>query len=132
MSGNEIKEMTEAIIGMKGKRLPVQVSLILSHNLRKLESDYQEIEETRIGIAQKYAEHNEDGSPVINEKGEIRIGARKAEAAINEINELMNTEIDADLSRIKMSDIEKCDGERYDSLTFGEIAALESIIDMDA
>ena len=70
----------------------------------------------------------ENGELIVNEDGSVHIPNENVDKFNKEINELMDYETNLILEGIPMEDVEKCDLEKYDSLTLEEVYSIEKII----
>ena len=74
----------------------------------------------------KYTEKDENGETIQDEKGNVHID--DLDGVNKELAEMFDTEIDVHIDFITVEDIEKCDLDEYDSLTFDEVSMLSFMI----
>ena len=128
----EIKNSYEGLYKFKEsctkekRRFPTRVSLMINRNMNNLKSVYDDIETERINIITKYTEKDENGETIQDEKGNVHID--DLDGVNKELAEMFDTEIDVHIDYITVEDIEKCDLDEYDSLTFDEVSMLSFMI----
>lgn len=127
MKNIEIKNLYECLTRLKDKKLPIGVSFALARNVKALRDVAEDIEESRIKIIEQYANKDDSGKLIIN-NDMYDISPENINNCNNDINSLWDYEVDIHLEKISMSDIEKCDLDKYDSLTFSEFEILEPLI----
>ena len=128
MKNSDISELYNAISSLKHKKLPISVSFILSRDMKKMEDIVDELEKSRIKILEKYGDRDDEGNLIINDKDQVKIQNDKIDNYTEEMDALMSYEPYIILDTIPMVDIEKCDTDKYDSLTFEEVCSIERII----
>lgn len=120
-----IQQCYRVIESMKQKKLPVNVSFIIYRNVKKLIPIIQDIENNRKDLLQKYMKKDDNGNPVIiNNKYDLT----DLNAFDKQMNELLNTDINIDFDKISKFDIQRCDEDKFDSLTLEEIAVLQDFM----
>ena len=110
---------------MKQKKLPVNVSFIIYRNIKKLIPIIQDIENNRKDLLQKYMKKDDNGNPVITDN---KYDLTDLNAFNKQMNELLNTDINIDFDKISKFDIQRCDEDKFDSLTLEEIAVLQDFM----
>lgn len=128
MTNKQINDLYNGISNLKGKKLPIGVSFVLSRNSKLLKEINEDIESARIGIIEQYCTKGADGDPIIEENGDVHIPRENVDSFNNDMDELFNRNIDVTLEKLSMKDIEKCDLEKYDPLTLEEFEILEQLI----
>lgn len=126
MKANEIIKICNCISKIKNKKLPVKMSLILIRNSKKLEEVVTDIEDKRFEIISQYADKNQNGQ-ILSEDGQFKV-SNNITGFENDLKELFNTQINIQLDNISMQDIEKCDEDKFDSLTMEEVEVLQYIV----
>lgn len=126
MKAGDIVALVDALGSVKDKKLPIRVELILARNAKKLADIADDIEDKRQTLVEKYGERDEDGELVIEDG---RVPMIDGAAFRREYDELIETDIEVTLDRLSMEDLEKCDSDKFDSLTVEEVASLHCIID---
>ena len=124
-----------AISGLMNKKLPVKVSYAVQKNQKSVQEIVEFYAQKRQELIDTYAEKDADGNfvPGKNEndepiKGTINIPKDNMATFLKESNDLDKTDIEIDLMKISMEDLEKCDEERYDAITPEEMNALTQMI----
>lgn len=126
MKVSEIIKISNCINGIKDKKLPIKMSLILIRNSKKLEEAVKDINNKRFEIISQYADKDQNGQ-ILSENGQFKVSNNLTDFE-NDLKELFNTQINIQLDTLFMEDIQKCDNEKYDSLTMEEVDALQSIM----
>lgn len=80
------------------QKFPVKLNFFLQKNKKLLVTLAQEIEESRINIAKKYGQLNENGSFII--------GPENTESAQGELNALFNIEQNVDIMKINYNELD--------------------------
>lgn len=125
MKARGIEKVCNSLTNIRQKKLPVRMALILGRNLKKLGEALKDISEQRDGLIERYCDRDEDGNPII-ENGQIRL----ADTTFwDDEKELYDIDIPIELEKISMADIERCDEEKFDSLTVDELSAMECMIE---
>ena len=126
MKNIDLNVLHGKIQGLKEKKLPIRMALILNRNAKIINSAFEDIEEQRMNALRKYAEKDENGEIIVDESGNAKI--KNTEDLISELDELYSTELDLQFEKISEADLEKCEDEKYDSLTVEEIDILSFMI----
>ena len=108
------------------RKFPTRVSLMIARNLNNLKGAYDDIETERMNIIMKYTEKDDSGETIQDENGNVHID--DVDGVNKELIEMFDTEIDVHIDFITVEDIEKCDLDEYDSLTFDEVSMLSFMI----
>ena len=72
------------------------------------EKEIGTFQDTRMKVVQKYAEKDENGEPIVNEN-EYKIAEGQMDAFTNEINELLMSEVELNVSPIPLEDLDAAD-----------------------
>lgn len=129
MKLGEIRGNLQGLLNIAGKRFPAKVCYAISKNAKKLEKEYKELEEQRVKICESYADKDEDGKAMTQEKDGNKIyvfsdGNKKL--CNKEYEELLEETIDIDIHTVDASEMDKCDGnERFDIPTGADYIAME-------
>ena len=126
MKVSEIIKISNCIDEIKDKKLPIKMSLILIRNSKKLNEVVKDIDNKRFEIISQYADKDQNGQ-ILSENGQFKVSNNLTDFE-NDLKELFNTQINIQLDTLSMEDIQKCDNEKYDSLTMEEVDALQSIM----
>lgn len=126
MKVSEIIKISNCIDEIKDKKLPIKMSLILIRNSKKLNEVVKDIDNKRFEIISQYADKDQNGQ-ILSENGQFKVSNNLTDFE-NDLKELFNAQINIQLDTLSMEDIQKCDSEKYDSLTMEEVDALQYII----
>lgn len=117
--------------GLSRKRLPVKMGYAISRNISAMNGIVATYEESREKLIDQYAEKNKDGTPKIQEVNGTNIAVipeDKKKEFSDAIEELLDIENEIDLYTINMDEVEKCDTDKYDSLTTADLLTLDIMI----
>lgn len=109
------------------KRLPVKVAYAISRNLDKMNNIITSYETARKTLLDQYAEKDEEGKAKVKD-GNYVIQEDQKQAFSDEMKELLEVENEIDLHTINMDEVEKCDTDKYDSLTTADLMTLDIMI----
>lgn len=112
---------------LASKRLPVKVAYAISRNLDKMNNIITSYETARKTLLDQYAEKDEEGKAKV-EDGNYVIQEDQKQAFSDEMKELLEVENEIDLHTINMDEVEKCDTDKYDSLTTADLMTLDIMI----
>ena len=112
---------------LASKRLPVKVAYAISRNLDKMNNIITSYETARKTLLDQYAEKDEEGKAKVKD-GNYVIQEDQKQAFSNEMKELLEVENEIDLHTINMDEVEKCDTDKYDSLTTADLMTLDIMI----
>ena len=122
------KETNEKLLTITTKKLPIKMSFAIQKNAKRIKEIVDFATERQNDIIERCAERDDKGNYIPSEDGKgIRIA--EAETFMKEMNELMEIDMDVELVKISMADVERCDDERYDSLTPNDLDAIEDMIE---
>lgn len=107
------------------KRLPITFAYAIRFNMKSLASALESYEEARMSILNKYAETNKDGSFITDDEGKIEL----KDGAMEEINELLNIHIEANIKTVDIYTIERAESDEFDNITMQELDAIMFMID---
>lgn len=129
MKLGEIRGKLEGLLKTADKTFPAKVSYAIAKNLKLLESEFKDLEEQRIKICESYADKDEDGKAVTQEKdgNTVYVFSGDAQGQCNkEYADLLGEEIDLDVHTVEASELDKCDeSERFDIPTAADYMAME-------
>lgn len=132
MKLGEIRGNLQGLLNIAGKRFPAKVCYAISKNAKKLEKEYKELEEQRVKICESYADKDEDGKIITQEKdgNTMYVFSCGNEKLCNkEYEELLGETIDIDIYTVDASEMDKCDGnERFDIPTGTDYMAMEFML----
>lgn len=112
---------------LASKRLPVKVAYAISRNLDKMNNIITSYEAARKTLLDQYAEKDEEGKAKVKD-GNYVIQEDQKQAFSDEMKELLEVENEIDLHTINMDEVEKCDTDKYDSLTTADLMTLDIMI----
>ena len=112
---------------LASKRLPVKVAYAISRNLDKMNNIITSYETARKTLLDQYAEKDEEGKAKVKD-GNYVIQDDQKQAFSDEMKELLEVENEIDLHTINMDEVEKCDTDKYDSLTTADLMTLDIMI----
>lgn len=112
---------------LASKRLPVKVAYAISRNLDKMNNIITSYETARKTLLDQYAEKDEEGKAKVID-GNYVIQEDQKQAFSDEMKELLEVENEIDLHTINMDEVEKCDTDKYDSLTTADLMTLDIMI----
>lgn len=108
-----------------GKKLPLKLSFALKLNKDILKGPAEAYDLQRKELVEKYAEKDKNGKPVIENNNYI---IKDREALTNDMNELLNMEVEANVKTVDLDTLEKCDLTEFDALTVDEIESIYFMI----
>lgn len=112
---------------LASKRLPVKVAYAISRNLDKMNNIITSYETARKTLLDQYAEKDEEGKAKVKD-GNYVIQEDQKQAFSDEMKELLEVENEIDLHTINMDEVEKCDTDKYDSLTTADLMTMDIMI----
>ena len=126
------RQLIEFIINVSAnklasKRLSVKVAYAISRNLDKMNNIITSYETARKTLLDQYAEKDEEGKAKVKD-GNYVIQEDQKQAFSDEMKELLEVENEIDLHTINMDEVEKCDTDKYDSLTTADLMTLDIMI----
>ena len=128
MKVKDARKTLEALQGLMSKKLPIKMAFAVQKNEKKIREVVEFADKRQNDIVEKNAKKDDKGEMIPSEDGKgILIEDR--EAFITEMNELVETDMPVELDKVAMSDIERCDEDRFESLSPKERSALECMIE---
>ena len=133
MTGREILTTHSYLENLKAKKLPARLSMAISVNAEELGKWAGKIEEQRIRLLEGYAEKDEGGKPIIDDKNGRKFYriTDEATAAFTEEYMAFLGENMPDVKVIKVDGSElavQLEDPRYDALTVAEFDAMRFMI----
>lgn len=113
--------------GLAKKRLPVKIGYAISRNLNNMDGILNSYEDARQKLIDQYAEKNKDGTMKIKDNVAV-IAPENSKAFSEAIDELLAIENEIDIHTINFDEVEKCDTDKYDSLTTADLLTLDIMI----
>lgn len=129
ITNRQVIEFVNSVSANKlaSKRLPVKVAYAISRNLNKMNNIITSYETARKTLLDQYAEKDEEGKAKVKD-GNYVIQEDQKQAFSDEMKELLEVENEIDLHTINMDEVEKCDTDKYDSLTTADLMTLDIMI----
>ena len=129
ITNRQVIEFINSVIANKlaSKRLPVKVAYAISRNLDKMNNIITSYETARKTLLDQYAEKDKEGKAKVKD-GNYVIQEDQKQAFSDEMKELLDIENEIDLYTINMDEVEKCDTDKYDSLTTADLMTLDIMI----
>lgn len=137
MKEKEVRERCIGLMSLRDLSLPARMSFAIAHNLEVLEKEAGKVEEERQRLCREYAKKDDDGNPVIvssvidgKETQEYSVTNENKKLLMEELNEVMETEVDIDIRTVKTDVVEQCDAsERYHILTAAQLMAVSFMLE---
>ncbi len=131
MNINQIKFALQFLDSLKGRKLPVNLSLSILANANKLVTAYQEYNKKAADIINEYAKKDADGNVSVEEEGgnkSIELDEKRKEEGAKKLQEIQN--INIKFSKISMDDLRIVDSDqRYDAFTPQDIINFGFMLD---
>lgn len=126
ITNREIVKIFNGIRTIEEKKLSVKLGFAINKNVKAMRGIAEAYDAERTKILNKYGQKDEDGQLEIS-GDEYVLTDKKAYAA--EMNELLGIESELQVHTVTLDEIEKCDTEKFDALTPGELEILEFMIE---
>lgn len=118
-------------------KLPARLSLAINRNLSKLGKEVEIYEKERNALLTEAAEKDEDGKAMMADRvvegkkqREYIIREEKKEKLFQDIRELLEMEIDVEMTLVGMDQIYRIDEDaRFDPLTTGQINGMRFMVE---
>lgn len=121
LTNRNILESINNLRAVAQKQLPVKVSYTISKNISQIESELKIYEKERQKLIEKYAEKDEDGKIISDERNQIKfadvVGWDK------DIKELLDIENDVDIRKFKLDELNGF------NISAAELQAIDSMIE---
>lgn len=128
MKITQVKQLHESLSGMMLKRLPIKMAFAVQKNYKVLQDVVDFANEKQNDIIRNYAKRDDNGEIIQTEDGK-GIVLEDPEGFIADTDELMGTDMPIEFTKISVSDVERCDEDKFDSLTPSEVGALEDMLE---
>lgn len=102
LSNKKILEDISKLRELSQKQLPVKASYAIAKNILKLESDLKIYNIEREKLIDKYAQKDDSGNIVADEKGNIKFKEEHIEVWNEDIQELLAIENEIDIHKFKI------------------------------
>lgn len=124
----ELSGICPIIEKVMDKNLPISIGHKIQRNFKKLNEAFQEFEQSRSKLMEKYGERDDDNNLIVDNNQRVRI--INPSAFEKEFSELLDTEIEISLDTFAFKALEDMEmSGRYDSITPREQAALDIMIE---
>ena len=124
----DVRQTYDAIQGIMNKKLPIRMAFAIQKNAKLFREIVEFADNRQNEIVQKYAKRDESGKYVMTEDGE-GVMIEDQESFIDEMDELAKTDMPLEFLKIAMSDVERCDEDRFDSLSPADLGAIDEMIE---
>lgn len=126
MTVSEIQNRHSILITIGGLTLPRKVSYAIAKNLVELEKELKIVLSQKEDIANNYALKDEEDKFILSDDGKNYTfeSSEKKKKYISELEELIDTEIEVDIMTFDVSELDKCEDDRYNILTPVQEASL--------
>ncbi len=129
MKLGEVKGRLAGLLKIAEKTFPAKVSYAIAKNLKLLESEYKDLEEQRIKICESYADKDENGKAMRQEKdgNTVYVFSEDAQEQCNkEYAELLEEEVEVNIHTIDVAELDKCEeSERFDIPTAADYITMD-------
>lgn len=113
---------------IKDKRFPVKVTYAINKNIKAVTGAAEAYNNTFDELRNQYMDKDANGNIQYDEDGEPKFLEGKREELLKELEELREIEVDINLNMLTYSDIEKCDSDKYSTLTVRDMEALDIML----
>ena len=97
---------TEALQNLAKKDLKARLALRVSKLLKAADTEIQSFNDARMNLIQKYGEKDSNNELIKDEEGNCKIPESNTSTFTNELNELVAEEVEINVNKIKLEDIE--------------------------
>lgn len=125
MTMNDIFNAVPTLREISTKEFPGFVTFKIARIIRELDKEIQLFETEREKIAYKFGEKEENGELIALENGNIKIPEDKIEECNKELQELFNTEVEINASKLPVNIFETIE------MTPVQAMNLEAIVDFE-
>ena len=123
MTITEILNVVPVLQEMSNKSFPGATSFKIARLIKACEIELQTFEESRRKIIEEYGEKDEKGELKIFDNQQIKVKEEYREKCAVSLNELLNTEIELNVSKIPVNSLEQID------ITPNELIKMEAFIE---
>ena len=128
VKNKDIVAFLNGIGTLKDKRFPVKVTYAINKNIRAVSGAAEAYNKTFDELRNRYMLKDAEGKFVLDEHGEPTFLEGKKDEFVKELDELREIEVDVNLNMLTYSDIEKCDSDKYSTLTVRDMEALDIML----
>ena len=128
VKNKDIVAFLNGIGALKDKRFPVKVTYAINKNIRAVSGAAEAYNKTFDELRNQYMLKDAEGKLVLDEHGEPKFHEGKKDEFVKELDELREIEVDINLNVLTYSDIEKCDSDKYSTLTVRDMETLDIML----
>ena len=121
----QLVNSTDGLKGLAQKSLRARPALAVAKILKAADAEMTTFNETRLNLIKKYGDKDENGEVKQDEKGNVHIPNEALDDFTKELKEVLDTPIEINANKIKMSDVENVE------FTPAEMAQLEDFIEFE-
>lgn len=121
----QLVNSTDGLKGLAQKSLRARPALAVAKILKAADAEMTTFNETRLNLIKKYGDKDENGEVKQDEKGNVHIPNEALDDFTKELKELLDTQVEINANKIKMSDVENVE------FTPAEMAQLEDFIEFE-
>lgn len=108
------------------KRLPVKLMFAITANVEEAEGKIKAYEDSRKKLIDQYAKKDENGEPIV--KGNSYV-FEDQDKWTEVISDLLEMEVEMNMTVVSLDEVVKCDGAEFDSLTVNELSVIKFMIE---
>lgn len=131
----KIREFNNGLAGLYNKNLPFKVSYVVQKNRENISMAIKLAAEKQDDLINKYGQKDEDGNFVPSKdengapvEGTISVAKENITEFVSEMSSLENEDVEIEIMTITMEELEKCDNDRYDTLSPKDMETLMLMI----
>lgn len=133
----EVHAYAARLTTLSKKVFPAKLSFAISCNTEMLQRELERAEKERQKICEQYAEKDEEGKPVMTDNvvdgkkvQAYKLSEENQRGFIEEYNDLLDTEIEIDIRKVKANILDKCEtSDRYTIPSVADITALSFMLE---
>ena len=125
LTNTQVITFLNGLSELQNKKLPIKVSFSIIKNMKAMETVATAYEAERNKIVEQYAKKDENDNPVIEDNRYIFQNEEAQKSYTSEVTELLEIENDIDIQTVTLDDLERCDSDKFDSLSIHEVTVLE-------
>lgn len=133
----EAAEYAARLATLSKKVFPSKLSFAISYNSEMLQKEIERAEKERLKICEQYAEKDEEGKPIMADSivegkkvQSYKFSEENQKTFLEEYNDLLDTEVEFDIRKVKTSILEKCeDADRYTIPSVADVTAMAFMLE---
>ncbi|MGL5512212.1 MAG: hypothetical protein ACRDBM_03105 [Sporomusa sp.] len=130
LSNKQIDDLINVTEQIKDRKMPITVGLILSANFEAILPLANIYRQAKNALVKKHTVLNDSGEPVMTQEGgEDHYKMDNMEELAKEIQQAGETELEVNITKIPIGEIELFGSDKYDALTLEEVASLMVIVE---